>query len=39
MPSQPPLNGPYLSTASTIYWLHVGVYRQEGGVKGEMQYL
>ena len=36
-PSHPPLNTPYLSTASTIYWLQVGVNRQDGGVKGDMQ--
>ena len=39
MPIHPPLNIPYFITASTMYWLHVGVYRQDGGVSGDMQYL
>ena len=35
-PSQPPRITPYFITASIIYWLQVGVYRHEGGVRGDM---
>ena len=36
IPIHPPLKIPYFITASTIYWLHVGVKRHAGGVKGDM---
>lgn len=36
--SHDPLRGPYLRRASTAYCEQVGTKRQEGGVKGEMQY-
>ena len=32
-----PLKGPCLRSASTAYWLQVGVNLHAGGVKGEMQ--
>ena len=33
-----PLKGPCLRKASMAYWLQVGVYLQEGGVSGEMNF-
>jgi len=34
--SHKPFTGPYFRSASTAYWLHVGVNRHEGGVSGEI---
>ena len=35
--SHSPFRGPYLRSASRAYCEQVGVKRQEGGVRGEMQ--
>ncbi len=37
--SHKPLKGPCLRSASIAYWLQVGVNRQAGGVRGDMQAL
>ncbi len=31
-PSHDPLSNPYFWMASNVYWEHVGVYRQLGGI-------